>query len=132
MSRARRPIRRQAFSLLEVLAATVVLGLLAVAVVPLTRHLVGDDGHLLARVSANDLIQHLDLTALPQSGIATPVAQHAGWWVRTVRLTPVVPVASPDQPAIRITHQWIRVQLVDGPGPAARVVAERLIIQNSP
>jgi prepilin-type N-terminal cleavage/methylation domain-containing protein len=120
------------FSLLEVLAATVVLGLLAAAVVPLTRHLVSDDNRLQARVTANDLIQQIDLTALPQSGVATPVADQSGWWVRSERLTPTIPVAEAGRPVIRITYTWIRVQLIDTPGPEAQVLAERLIIQGTP
>lgn len=118
------------FSLLEVLAATVVLGLLAVAVVPMTRRLVGDDGHLQHRLTAQDLIRSIDLTMIPASGIATPLAERSGWWVRAERLTPSLPLPEPGRPERPADHRWRRIQLVDGSGSTALVLAERLVMES--
>ncbi len=116
------------FSLLEVLAATVVLGLLAVSVVPLTRRLTSDDGRLHDRLVASEQVQRVDPATLPRSGLATPLEDHPGWWLRTERLTPLVPASPPGQPDVRPTYGWMRVQVVDGPGAEAEVLAERLVV----
>ena len=116
------------FSLLEVLAATVVLGLLAVAVVPLTGRLVTDDGRVYARLTASEQLQRIDPVSLPRSGIAMPLEDHPGWWVRSERLTPVVPPSLPGQADLRPQHGWLRVLLVDGPGVDAEILAERLLL----
>lgn len=118
------------FSLLEILAATVVLGLLAVSVVPLTRRLASDDGRLLDRIAASEQVQRVDSVTLPRSGLATPLEDHPGWWLRTERLTPLVPVAQPGQPDVRPAYVWIRIQVVDGPGANAEILAERLVVSD--
>lgn len=116
------------FSLLEVLAATVVLGLLAVAVVPLTGRLVSDDGRVHDRLVASEQLLLVDPSSLPRSGIAMPLAGHPGWWVRSEPLTAVVPLSQPGHADLRPQHGWKRVLLVDGPEADAAVLAERLVL----
>lgn len=116
------------FSLLEVLAATVVLGLLAVAVVPLTGRLVADDGRVYDRLAASEQLQRIDPASLPRAGIAMPLDDHPGWWLRSERLTPIVPPSIPGQADLRPQHGWLRVLLVDGPGADAEILAERLLL----
>jgi len=121
---------RRGFSILEVLAATVVLGLLAVAVVPLTGRLTSDDGRLHDHIVASDVVQRIDPATVPQSGLATPLEQHPGWWLRAERLTPLVPPTQPGQPDLRPTYTWLRVLVVDGPGADAEILAERLLVSD--
>jgi prepilin-type N-terminal cleavage/methylation domain-containing protein len=116
------------FSLLEVLAATVVLGLLAVAVVPLTGRLVSDDGRVYNQLTASELLHGIDPTSLPRAGIAMPLDDHPGWWLRSERLTPIVPPSIPGQADLRPQYSWLRVLLVDGPGVDAEILAERLLL----
>ncbi len=116
------------FSLLEVLAATVVLGLLAVAVVPLTGRLVSDDGRIYDRLAASEELLRIEPAALPRSGIAMPLERHPGWWVRSEPLTAVVPVSPPGQADLRPQHGWQRVLVVDGPEADAEILAERLVL----
>jgi prepilin-type N-terminal cleavage/methylation domain-containing protein len=119
---------RRGFSILEVLAATVVLGLLAVSVVPLTRRLVSDDGRLQDHVAAAERLQRIDQQTAPRPGLASPLEDHPGWWLRADRLTPLVPPTQPGQPELRPPYGWLRLVIVDGPGTEAQILAERVLV----
>lgn len=119
---------RDGFTLLEVLAATVVLGILAVAVVPLTRHLVDDQGRLRACREARDLVTGIDPAAFPRAGVATPLEAHAGWWLRSEALTCQTPPPIPGQMSVRPAYAWARLVIAAGPSASDGVLAERLVL----
>ena len=116
------------FTVLEVLAATVVLGVLAVAVVPLTRHLVRDQGHVQDGLAARMALSRIDPAQLSSNGLAVPLTDRPGWWIRTEPLTSQIPPVIPGQPNVLPAYSWARVVIATGPLPSASVLAECMVL----
>jgi hypothetical protein len=116
-----------AFTLLETLAATLLLGMVAVAVLPLLAQrwrqesLVRDHGE--ARAWLHREVPHLDPG--PYIGGPVEVPGCPSWWLEAVPLERV-----PDGTALAATpiavaprHAWVRWQITDGRGAGAACIA---------
>lgn len=129
MSR-RPPVQRgiAGLTLVEVLAAVALLGLLASAVVPLVWRLAQGTERLTERWQAvgdlDRLLAGLDATRLLAAADGQPLdpARPDGLWLRVRRLRPASPPA--DDAA---THGWVLVTLSRKSGRDADVLGERLV-----
>ena len=120
--------RASGFTVLEVLAATVVLGVLAVAVVPLTRHLITDQGRVRDGLAARMALSQVDLATISTSGLPVPMTDHAGWWIRAEPLSSQIPPVIPGQPSVLPAYYWARMVIATGPLPSASALAERIVL----
>ena len=116
------------FTVLEVLAATVVLGVLAVAVVPLTSYLVTDQGRVQDGLAARMALSRVDVATISTSGLPVPMTEHAGWWIRAEPLSSQIPPVIPGQPSVLPGYSWARVVIATGPLPSASALAERIVL----
>lgn len=114
----------RAFTLLEVLAAVMVLGLLAAALVPLVLHQGRGQGRISDEIAARTLLsQALATSWRPAAGERREVADHPGWWIE---VRPLDASGTTTTDAVRPTHRWLVVTI--GDGVASRPFAERLVL----
>jgi prepilin-type N-terminal cleavage/methylation domain-containing protein len=124
------PARRRGFTLLEVLAAAVLLGMLAAAAVPMTLRL-GRGRQILddRRVAAAFLDQ---LASSPGRTVAegSAVAGHDDWRFQAHDLDgdPSPPPAVGVVPPVAQTHRWRWVAVRAGSTPGAAILAERMVL----
>lgn len=116
------------FSLLEVLAAAVVVGLVAAVVVPWTMRLHRRSGGAEERVAARAwLDQHMaTITARPLP-VNEPIDGHLGWWVQAFAVDADGPLAAGSPP-----RRYALVVVATGADPTARRVAEHLHLLPEP
>lgn len=101
--------RAAGFTLLEALAAVVTLGLLAVAVVPMLRHL--DQFALSERIQAQIYLKALAPQNDLSAGTTQVIVGHPSWNLTISELiAEPEPIPSPDAPPpAGPDHQWLRV-----------------------
>lgn len=107
---------RTGFTLLEALAAVVVLGLLATAAVPLL-HRLGDSG-LDQRLQAQALLRSLALPERLPAGTVIAVPGHPGW---NLEISALAPEPEPPPPAgtappAAPPHRWLLLAIRDARG----------------
>jgi prepilin-type N-terminal cleavage/methylation domain-containing protein len=113
------------FTLLETLAATVLLGLLATATIPLALRLghggLRVDDRLLAQETLQQLVN--EQPGLAHSGIL-PIATHPGWWLHRL---PLVREPVPATTSMRLApppYRWVHITLTDGPRAEDPILAD--------
>ncbi len=110
----RRP--RTAFTLLEALAAVVVLGLLATAVVPMLYRL-GDAG-LDERLRAQSLLRLLAPPTSLTGDTVVPIPGHPGWSLAVSALDagPEPPPPAGSAPPVATSHRWLVLRIRNSRG----------------
>jgi len=122
---------RQGFTILEVLAATMVLGLLAVAVIPLTRTLVSDHDRLEQVMQARAWLM---TTAQPLAMYAKsthnsmPISERPGWFIHIHILPPTMPPPARGATVTLPSYHWVRLDVANQSLPGQGVLASRLLI----
>ncbi len=117
--------------MLEVLVATVLLGLLAVAVVPLTSSLISDHNRMdQARLARAWLLApEQPLTKYVTQGLGVvPLQTLPGCYVHIHLLTPIIPPPQPGASTQRPDYQWARVDVSTQPSLGQGVLASRFMM----
>jgi prepilin-type N-terminal cleavage/methylation domain-containing protein len=123
MARGRPVIR--GLTLLEVLAATMLLGLLAAAVVPTHLASMRAERDQRERIEADALLRSLALATAPPPVGETPVPGRRGWSVRVAELPPRTLLVRRSGVA---RHRWLRCSVrVD-----SREIAQALVVADGP
>lgn len=117
---------RHGLTLLEILAATVVLGLLAAAVTPLYLRVASGQLRSAERLDAQvELIQAWDAAPRPLSESDKPSLRHPAWRVVWEKLTPRIPSSS----VVVMPHVWWRISVQNADN---QILAERVQVVPSP
>src|SRR5205823_5070371 len=121
-------MRRRAFTLLEVLAAVVLLGILASATVPMMLHLGRNHDRLTDRKEAAAALAAM--TRASKLVDASSLPGHPNWQVQQVALAADPPSPPPVGvvPQIVPVHQWRWLVVRDGMGADAPILAERMVL----
>jgi prepilin-type N-terminal cleavage/methylation domain-containing protein len=127
-------VNRDAFTLLETLAAVTLLAMLAAAVVPLTIHLGHGERGLTERWQARQALTVLALkshAADSDQGVV-PVSGHQGWWLSSALLAPgYQPIATETSTSI-LAHRWRRLAIYADADAARAPLAEILVVEIPP
>ncbi len=120
---------RRGFTLLETLAGVVMLGWLAVALVPLVMHLSRSDEHMTERWRLIELAARWEPPAWPSALGEWEVAGHPGFWWRVVALRAGTRPERSRLPHEQVVaYRWYHVAITQGRGSQAPWIADRLVL----
>ncbi len=122
---------KRVFTVLEVLAATVILGLLAIAIVPLTRRLVSDENRVVGQQQARSwlLLQGDRVTAqIDPDQRVMPIEDHPSWFLHVTILSARLPPPRPGEAPLRPGYRWGMLSVQTAATHQGTVLAERLVL----